>query len=139
MGWGTLSLVLGLLKVIVPLLVGIELLLTYHVVEKIAPKLAWFCRLLGIGKDAVIPLLVGLLLGVTYGAGALVEINSRNPLSKRDLTLLGIFLFSCHGIIETTYLFAMAGASAIFVSAVRVLIAVVVTMVAARLPFLAKQ
>jgi hypothetical protein len=132
MGQGALAMAFNLLKVIIPLMVGIELILTYGVVEKIAPKLGWFCRLIGVSRDAIVPLLVGLLLGVTYGAGALAEINRRTPLSKNDLTLLGVFLFSCHGIIETTYLFWMAGASALFVSVLRLAIAVAATAVAAR-------
>ncbi|MDR1815999.1 MAG: hypothetical protein LBR00_04865 [Clostridiales Family XIII bacterium] len=132
MGWGMVTMVLNLLKVLIPLMVGIELLLHYKVVERIAPRLGWLCRLLGVGPKTIIPLLVGLLLGVTYGAGAIAEINRRTPLSKRDMALLGFFLFGCHGIIETTYLFWVAGASALFVSVLRLLIAVLVTAAAAR-------
>ena len=133
MGLGTLGVVLNLLRVILPLMIVIELMLVYKVTDALARKLTPFCRLLGIGKAALLPLLVGLLLGVTYGAGALAEMNRTNPLPKRDMASLGVFLFSCHGIIETTYLFAVAGGSAVFVSALRLGIAVVVTAVASRI------
>jgi hypothetical protein len=77
-------------------------------------------------------------MGVTYGAGTLIEINKRTPLSRRDLTLIGIFLYACHGIIETTILFAVAGGNAFFLCAIRLAIAVIITATAARLPHFAK-
>jgi len=133
MGWGALHTVVNLLKVLVPLMIGIELLLEYRVIEALAKKLGFFCKLLGIGREALLPLLVGLFLGVTYGAGAIAEMNRIRPLPPRDLALLGVFLFSCHGIIETTYLYAVAGASAVFISFVRLAIAIGITATAARL------
>ena len=132
MGWGALRTVLTLLRVLIPLMVGIELLLEYRVIEGMAKRLGWLCRLMGIGRETILPLLIGLFLGVTYGAGAIAEMNRTRPLPPRDMTLLGVFIFSCHGIIETTYLFTVAGASFFFVSVVRLAIAVGVT-IAARL------
>lgn len=136
LGLGTLSIVINLLRVIIPLMIAIEIMLVFDVTSIIARKLTPFCRLLGIGHDALLPLLVALLLGVTYGAGALSEMNRTRPLSRKDLALLGVFVFSCHGILETTYLFTVAGGSAVFISALRLAIAVVVTAAAARIyPF----
>ena len=138
MGAGVLTMVLNLLRVIVPLMVGIEFMLAYNIVEWLEKKLTLFCRLLGIGHEALLPLLVGLFLGVTYGAGALAEMNRTKPLGKRDMALLGVFIFSCHGIIETTYLFAVANASVVFICGLRLGIAVVVTAIAARTVFRGK-
>ena len=115
------------------MMIVIEVMLVFNIVNIIARKLAPVCRLLGISHDALLPLLVGLLLGVTYGAGVIVELNRVKQLPPRDIKLIGVFLFSCHGIIETTWLFTVAGASVVFISAVRVAIAVGVTAVAARL------
>ena len=134
LGLGTLNMAFTLLRVLIPLMIVIELMFTYNVVGALAKKLSPVCRLFGISKDALIPLLVGLLLGITYGVGAIMELNRKKPLSARDLWMLGVFLFSCHGIIETTYLFTVSGASAIFVSGVRLLIAIGVTALMARLP-----
>jgi len=133
MGWGAVQTVINLLRVLIPLMICIELMLAYKVIEALANKMGFFCRILNIGKDALLPLLVGLFLGVTYGAGALAEMNRIRPLPPRDMALLGVFLFSCHGIIETTYLFAIAGANAIFVSVVRLAIAIGITAAAGRL------
>ncbi|MDR3225503.1 MAG: nucleoside recognition domain-containing protein [Clostridiales Family XIII bacterium] len=137
--WGVVfNVIWSLVRVIIPLMILIEFILVYKVVDRIAPKFRGLCKVLGISNDALLPLLVGLLMGVTYGAGTLIEINKRTPLSKRDFTLIGIFLFACHGIIETTILFAVVGGSVFFICVVRLAIAVLVTAVAARLPRFAK-
>ena len=136
MVFGVLNTVYLILRVLIPLMIGIELMMMYKVIEAMAEKMGFFCRLLGIGKDALLPLLVGLFLGVTYGAGAIAEMNRVQPLAKRDMALLGVFLFACHGIIENSYLFALAGANVVIISVVRLAIGIGVTMGAARLPII---
>ena len=135
LGLGVLQMALTLLRVLIPMMIVIELMFAYNIVELLARKMSPICRLFGISKDALIPLLIGFLLGITYGVGAIMELNTKRPLSRRDLWMLGVFLFSCHGIIEVTYLFAVVGGNAIFIAGVRILIAVVVTAIMARLPF----
>jgi hypothetical protein len=114
----------------------IEILSAYKIIERMAAGLGFLSRILGLSRNALLPLLVGLFMGVVYGAGALVEINSRTPFSKKDLALMAIFLYCCHGVIETTFIFAAAGASPLFVCVFRSAVAVFVTMVAARLPWM---
>jgi hypothetical protein len=133
---GCLTTAWSIFKIIVPLMVLIEILLVYRIIEKMTAGLGFFARALGIGRDALLPLFVGLFMGVSYGAGALMEINSRTPLSKKDLALIAIFLYCCHGVVETTFIFTTVDASPLFVCAFRLLLAVLVTMVAARLPWI---
>jgi len=139
MGMGVLNTVFLLLRVLIPLMIGIELMMAYKIIEAMAKKLGFFCKLLDIGKEALLPLLVGLFLGVTYGAGAIAEMNRVRPLPKKDMALLGVFLFSCHGIIENTYLFALAGANAIIISVFRLAIAIGLTAATGRLVLREKQ
>jgi hypothetical protein len=133
---GCLTTAWSLLRIIVPLMILIEILLAYKLIARMAARLGFLARVLGIGKDALLPLLVGLFMGVSYGAGALMEINSRTPLSRRDFALMSIFIYCCHGIIETTLIFTAAGASPLFVCVFRLLAAVLVTALAARLPWI---
>jgi hypothetical protein len=133
---GCLTTAWTLCKIIVPLMVLIEILLAYKLIEKMAAGLGFLSRVLGIDRDALLPLFVALFMGVSYGAGALMEINRRAPLSKRDFALIAIFIYCCHGVIETTFIFAAVGASPLFVCVFRLLLAVSVTMVAARLPWI---
>ena len=68
-------------------------------------------------------IIVGTLLGITYGAGVLI--SEANNLKKKDLFLVGTFLMICHAIIEDTLLFAIFGADFVVVVLVRTLWAVV--------------
>ena len=135
---GSLLMILNLLKIIIPLMIVIQLLISYKIVEKIANKLSFLAKVLGISNKAILPLMIGLFLGITFGAGTLDEMNKRDPLSRKDLSLLGIFLLSCHGIIETTYIFGIIGGSLLFLFPVRLGIAILITAIAARMPFMKK-
>ncbi len=133
---GSISTMLNLLKVMIPLMITIQLLMVYNVIEKLANKLEGLGKIMGMSKNAMFPLLVALVMGVSYGAGTIIELNRANPMSKRDLALIGIFMFLCHGIIETGMLFGVAGASILTVTGIRALIAFSVTMLLARTPII---
>jgi hypothetical protein len=132
---GSLNTIFNLLKVLIPLMVVIQLLIVYNVLEKISTKLEFLGKPMGITKNAMFPLLVGVFMGVTYGAGTLIELNKQKPLGRRDFLLIGIFMVLCHGIIEAAFLFGVAGASVVIVVVVRLLIAFVITCICARLPY----
>ncbi len=136
-GW--LSTIINLAKILIPLMIIIELLTVYHVMEKLADKLQFLAKAMGMEKKCIFPLLVGITMGVTYGAGTLIEMNKETPVSNRDYALIGIFLFLCHSIIEATLLFWVVGANILIISVFRLLFAFVVTMIAARLPFFRNQ
>ncbi len=135
-GW--FSTILNLSKILIPLMITIEILRVYHVMEKLADKMQFLAKAMGMEKQSIFPLLVGVTMGVTYGAGTLIEINKQTPISKKDYTLIGIFLFLCHGIIETAFIFSVAGANIFFITIVRLLFAFLVTLIAARMPFIKK-
>jgi len=68
-------------------------------------------------------IIVGIFLGITYGAGILV--NEANNLRKSDLFFIATFLMICHAIIEDTLLFVIFGADFTIVVVVRTLWAIV--------------
>lgn len=138
MAWGSFNTLLNLLKVLIPLMVIIELLITYNVLEKVSARLEFLGRPMGISRKAMFPLVVGVVMGVTYGAGTLIELNKQNPLGRRDFLLIGIFMVLCHGIIEAGILFGMIGANVVIVVGLRLLIAFVITCFCARLPYFRK-
>ncbi len=135
---GVLSMILNLLKVLIPLFIIIEILTKLKIMEKIAKKLSWFGKIISVGPKAVFPLLVGLVMGVTYGAGTLIELNKTNPISKRDFMTIGIFMYMCHGLIETALIFYIVGANVWVITLGRFTIALVVTIILARTPWIKK-
>lgn len=138
MAWGSFNTLLNLLKVLIPLMIIIELLITYNVLEKVSARLEFLGKPMGISRKAMFPLVVGVVMGVTYGAGTLIEMNKQNPLGRRDFLLIGIFMVLCHGIIEAGILFGMIGANVFIVVGLRLLIAFVITCFCARLPYFRK-
>lgn len=131
-GWvGT---IISLSKILIPLMIIIEILRVYQIMEWLANKMQFLAKAMGMEKQSIFPLLVGVTMGVTYGAGTIIEINKESPISKKDLTLIGIFLFLCHGLIETALIFGIAGANIIFITVIRLIFAFLVTVLAARLP-----
>lgn len=132
---GSFSTFLSVLKVLIPLMIVIEFLHVYKVMEKLSQKMGIVSSILGISPKGVLPLLIATIMGVTYGAGTLIEMNERDPLDRRDFILISVFFFICHGIIETTAIWANAGANVLVISVGRLLYAGLVTAVFARLPY----
>lgn len=131
---GCISTVFNVLKVLIPLMIVIEILQVYNVIGKLAEKLGGATKTLGMTPAAILPLIVATVMGVTYGAGTLMEMNKVNPLSRKDFILIAVFFFICHGIIETTAIWGAAGANVLVISVGRLIIAIVITMIVARLP-----
>lgn len=132
--FGGIATAFNMLKILVPLMIIVEILMVYNIMEKVADKLQFLAGALGMQKQSIFPLLVGVVMGVTYGAGTLIEINRKTPIPNHDYVLIGIFMFLCHGIIETAFIFGVAGANILAITAGRLLIAFLVTAAAARLP-----
>ena len=65
---------------------------------------------------------VGIFLGITYGAGILI--NEANNLKKSDLFFIATFLMICHAIIEDTLLFVIFGADFTIVILIRTIWAI---------------
>ncbi|MBL0709324.1 MAG: nucleoside recognition protein, partial [Sulfurimonas sp.] len=74
-------------------------------------------------------LLVGIFLGITYGAGILIEEAKSGAIKKDDLFYIGTFLMICHAIIEDTLLFVIFGADFSMVIAIRTIGAIVISSI----------
>jgi hypothetical protein len=72
-------------------------------------------------------ILVGVFLGITYGAGILIEEAKGTSLSKKDIFFIGTFLMICHAIIEDTLLFVIFGADFTIIIAIRTVAAIIIS------------
>lgn len=54
--------------------------------------------------------IVGLLLGLSFGAGLLIDESRRGSISRRDMKVVACFLGLCHSVIEDTLLILLLGA-----------------------------
>lgn len=90
-------------------------------------------KFLGISKEGFIPLFTGIIVGLTYGAGIIVHSIRQSSLSKKEAFLVLLFLSVCHAIIEDTLIFVVIGANGLILIGARFLIAVALTLLAARI------
>lgn len=74
-------------------------------------------------------LLVGVFLGITYGAGLLIKEAQNSSLSRRDIFYIGTFLMICHAIIEDTLLFVIFNANLTVIVVARVVFAIIFSYV----------
>ena len=96
--------------ILVPALVLYDLLAPLPVFGRCGRALAPFLARLGMSPPCTVPLAAGLFLGITYGAGMILPIAEEKRVGPGEVQSLGLFLCTCHAIIEDTFLFAVVGA-----------------------------
>lgn len=129
---GSISSVLNMAKIIIPLMIIIQVLKDLDILDKLSSKMKPLSKILGISEDSTFPLIIGLILGLSYGAGVIIDSAKEGNLSKKDLYLVVIFLVACHSVFEDTLLFVAIGANGWLLLSVRLIIALVLTSLTAR-------
>jgi len=76
---------------------------------------------------------IGVILGITYGAGILISEYEKNTLTKKEILYIGTFLMICHAIIEDTLLFVIFGANFWVIVTLRVLFAFIFATICVKL------
>jgi hypothetical protein len=129
---GSLGTILKIALFVIPLMVFMELLKAANLIDRLAEIISPLARVLGMSKEASMPLMVGLVFGLVYGAGLIIQAAREGKMTLKDLYLLNAFLVVCHAIFEDTAVFAAIGADAVIMFFVRLGAAVIVTLILAR-------
>lgn len=90
-------------------------------------------RVLGLRAQGLIPLLTGLVVGLTYGAGVIIHSLRSSSTEKNEAFLILLFLSISHAMIEDTLIFVVVGANGLILILWRILLAVVCLFIARRL------
>jgi len=80
---------------------------------------------IGISSNASITMVVGIVLGIAYGAGILLKNVQERKMNSKDIALTSYFLAVCHAVFEDTLLFVAVGANGFIIIGVRILLAVI--------------
>ena len=126
--FGSLSIIKTIAIVIFPLMIFLQIMTDYKWLEKLSTKTKWLTDFLGVSKDTLIPLLIGVFAGVSYGAGAVIFAKEKYHLGKNDIFLALCFLIPFHGIVETTLVFWVIGVNPAVVLPCRFVIALAGTL-----------
>jgi len=126
--FGSLGIIRSLMIIIIPLMIVLQIMIDYKWLEKLSEKTKWITRFLGVSKDTLIPLLIGIFAGVSYGAGAIIFAKEKYNLSKDDIFLAMCFLLPLHAVIETTLIFWMLGVNPVLLITCRLFVALTGTL-----------
>ena len=84
-------------------------------------------RFLGMNENTSTTLAAGLVFGLAYGSGVMIQAVKEDGVSKKDLTLAFIFLCTCHAVFEDTLIFLTVGISVLPILLIRLGIAIILT------------
>lgn len=129
---GSCSLVLQVLFILIPVMILLQIIKELGIASRLSRMLGRVTRLFSMSDEASMPLLVGIVFGITYGAGVIIDASSSGKLTKQECFVLAVFLSLCHALVEDTLLFASLGASGWILVLGRIVLAFLLTLVIAR-------
>ncbi len=112
--------------IVIPLMVFIEILKDLNALERLTGIMTPITSLIGISKEARLPILAGLVFGISYGGGIIIESAKAGKLTYDDIYITNLFLVICHSVFEDTLLFAAIGAKWLPVLLVRLVLAILI-------------
>jgi hypothetical protein len=75
----------------------------------------------------LVPLITGIIIGLTYGAGIIIHSIKTSNVNKKEAFLILLFLSMCHAMIEDTLIFVVIGANGIILIVFRFILAILLT------------
>jgi hypothetical protein len=119
--------IVQLAVIVIPLMIGIQILKELKWIHIFSRWMAPVTKLLGMKENTSLTLAAGLMFGLAYGAGVMIQAVKEDGVSKRDLTLAFIFLVSCHAVVEDTLIFVPLGIPVWPLLVIRLITAVLLT------------
>lgn len=125
--------VLQLAMIVIPLMVMIQIAKDLKWLDAFSKAVAPVTRFLGMKENTSMTLASGLLIGLAMGSAVMIQAVEEDGVSRRDVTLAFIFLVACHAVIEDTLIFIPLGIPVWPLFLIRIVTAVILTIVVARL------
>jgi hypothetical protein len=115
--------------IVIPLMIVIQILKDLEWLKKFSKGMAPVSRTLGMNENTSTTMAAGLLFGLAYGAGVVIQAVEEDGVSKKDLTLAFIFLMACHAVVEDTLLFIPLGIPVWPLFLIRLGVAIALTLI----------
>lgn len=132
--YGVESALIGILQlaaIVIPIMIFVQIMKDMKWLPVFSRWMAPFTKVLGVKSNTSTTLAAGLLFGLAYGAGVMIQAAKEDGVSKKDLYLVFIFLVACHAVIEDTLIFAPLGIPLWPLLLVRLVTAILLTIAVA--------
>jgi hypothetical protein len=131
--WSATAGVLQLALIVIPVMVLIRALQDLGALDRFASLVRPLLRPFGIAPRGSVTMAGGLLFGLAFGAGVIIEQVRQQKFAKRDITLIVLFLCACHAVVEDTLIFVPLGIPVLPLLLIRLTAAILLTLFIARL------
>jgi len=118
--------------IVIPIMIAMELLKDIGILDKLTQLFSPIVKIYGMKNEAGFPLVIGIVIGLSYGAGVIFKAAEEGKLSRRDFYLITYFLVAAHAVFEDTAIFMAFGVNGIFLFVVRLAVAAIFTFLASR-------
>ncbi|MDQ3386218.1 MAG: hypothetical protein M3475_01230 [Actinomycetota bacterium] len=125
--------VFQLALIVVPVMLFIQVLKDLGVLDGFARLVRPLMRPLGVAPRGAVTMAGGLIFGLAFGAGVIIEQVREQKFEKRELTLMILFLCACHAVVEDTLIFIPLGINVGYLLLIRLSTAILLTLLIARL------
>ncbi|MEH7883475.1 nucleoside recognition domain-containing protein [Bacillus sp. JJ1609] len=117
--------------IVIPLMVVVQIMKDRQWLAVFSRWMAPVTRALGMKENTSTTLAAGLLIGLAYGAGVMIQAVQEDGVSKKDVTIAFIFLVACHAVVEDTLIFVPLGIPVLPLLFIRLGVAVLLTVTVA--------
>ncbi|WP_057763373.1 nucleoside recognition domain-containing protein [Cytobacillus praedii] len=117
--------------IVIPLMIVIQILKDLKWLAVFSKWMAPVTRMLGMKENTSTTLAAGLLFGLAYGAGVMIQAVKEDGVSKKDVTIAFVFLVACHAVVEDTLIFVPLGIPVLPLLLIRLGVAILLTLIVA--------
>ncbi|SDH66044.1 nucleoside recognition domain-containing protein [Alteribacillus bidgolensis] len=131
---GLTSAIMGVVQlalVVIPIMVFIQVMKDLNWLQVFSKWMSPFTKMLGIRENTSTTLASGIIFGLAFGAGVMIQAIKEDNVKKKDLYLVFIFLVACHAVIEDTLIFIPLGIPVLPLLLIRLVTAVLLTILIA--------
>lgn len=125
--------VVGMALIVLPVMLLIQVLRDLRFLDWFAGKMQPLMQPLGIASRGSITMASGLIFGLAFGAGVILQQAREQKFTRREITLILLFLSACHAVIEDTLIFIPLGVNVLWLLAIRLSLAIALTVAVALL------
>ncbi len=124
--------VLKIAVIVTVVMISIEILNDSGLLKRISRLFFPLVKRIHLPVEAGVPMATGFFIGLTYGAGVIMQMRREGSFTQNQLTVVLIFLGVVHAVVEDTVIFSSLGGNPLVMLGARLGIGLLVTYTVAR-------